>query len=134
MTKKMLSLAALALVACMGLAGCDDPISGNQDTFSEYPQVRMNSYWLQQHTDVQRPIITRVGAGQINVQIPIRNKDDAELIIDYQYRFLTKAGAEVESRSGWHNLRIPRKGVATIQFTSMTAMADDFDVQIRYRK
>lgn len=131
---KKLSLLAVALVACFGLAGCDDPISGNQDTFSQYPQVRMNSYWLQQHTDVQKPIVMRTGAGQIDVQIPIRNKDDAELIIDYQYRFLTTQGAEVEGRSGWHNLRIPRKGVSTIHFTSMTAAAEDFDVQIRYRK
>lgn len=131
---KKLSLAALALVACAGLAGCNDPISGNQDTFSQYPQVRMNSYWLQQNTDVQKPIVMRTGSGQIDVQVPIRNKDDAELIVDYQYRFLSAQGAEVEARSGWHNLRIPRKGIATIRFTSMTAMAEDFDVQIRYRK
>ncbi|MEI8194673.1 MAG: DUF1425 domain-containing protein [Phycisphaerae bacterium] len=127
-----LTLAA-ATLALAGLTSCTEPISAQQDPIVAYPQVHMASHWLETWTRVQPPIVNAVGSGQLQVAIPIRNLTNDPLSIDYQYRFLNK-GAEVEGRSGWHNYVIPPRGMGQITFTSMTHTANDFDVEIRYRK
>jgi hypothetical protein len=130
---KALALVLLAATLATGMAGCTDPIPGQQDAIVTYPQVHLASHWLETWTRVQPPVVHRVGSGQLEVAVPIRNLTDEPLSVDYQYRFL-RGGAEVEGRSGWQNYVIPPRGMGQITFTSMTQAIDDFDVEIRYRQ
>lgn len=124
----------LALAAVLMVAGCTDPIPAHRDYVARQGQIELNSYWLQTWTKVGDPVVNRVGSGQVEVTVPIRNLTDEELLLDYQYTFKNAAGAPVENTSGWHNIRIPRKGHAAITFTSMTPLPEDFHVQIRHLK
>jgi len=126
----MLMLAA----ATLSLAACTDPIEVRSDKFSQYPQVHTESYYLKEWTRVQEPQAVRVGAGQLKVMIPIRNLTDNELQLDYIYTFTDPRGITVEGPSSRQFVRLPRKGIGQIEFTSMTATAADFRVQIFYAK
>lgn len=127
--KKMLALLPLLLLA----AGCEGPIAAHQTDIQTYPQVHLNDHWLQTWTRVQPPQIQYTGAQQMQVSVPIENRTDDTLSLDYQYRFL-RNGVEVEQRSGWHAYVLPPHGVGQITFTSMVPTANDFDVQIRRTK
>lgn len=128
--------ALLGLVAVVGavMAGCTDPIVPGQDAFVQYPQVQVDSYWLQTWTRVQPPVATRMGAGQLQVDIPIRNLTDSDLNLDFKYYFTDKNGVPVENPDSWVHTRVPRKGIGTIEFQSLSAMAQDFHVEIRVAK
>lgn len=131
MLKKMLGLCVLASLT---LAGCTGPISAEQDgiPLQLYPQVTTTGYWLQQEIRVQPPVASRVGNGQLKVQMPIRTHTDFDLSIDYQFTFLDQNGLQVE-QPGWQYIRVPRKGMAQIECTSLTPAAD-FRVLLRWRK
>lgn len=126
----ILLLAAWGLVA---LAGCTTPISAAQNSLPDYPQIHVQGYWTQAWTrfDVPKPV--RVGSGQLMVAVNVRNLTDDDLLLDYQYSF-TRGGIQVEEPSGYMNIRIPRKGRSQIQFTSLTANVDDFELNCRFRK
>jgi len=123
------------LAGALGLAlcGCTAPPAAQQDPMVEMPQVHYSNYYLQTWTRIQPPSAPRVGSGQLDVSIPIRNLTNDWLIIQYQYTFLNHK-MPVEGPSGWTDLRVPKKGIAYIRFTSMSAAVDDFDVEIRQPK
>ena len=132
---KSVMKAGWILAGALGLAlcGCTAPPAAQVDPMVEMPQVHYSNYYLQTWTRIQKPIVTPVPGAGIEVAIPIRNLTNDWLIVQYQYRFL-RGGVEVEGTSGWHDLRIPKKGLAQISFSSMTAKPDDFDVEIRQPK
>ena len=130
---KWLGLAGVILVAA-GVGGCTDPITANQDPIMQYPQVHMESYYLQQWTRVQPPITSRVGAGQLHVTVAIRNLTDSDMGLDYKYYFTGPSGSMVENETGWKLVTIPRKGISQIEFTSLSADARDFRVELRQRQ
>ncbi len=129
MRKLLLCTMLLPLV----LMGCTDPIAAKQDPIQEYPQVHLTSYWLQTHLRVQQPIVSRVGAGQLAVQVSIRNLTDDDLSLDYKYYFMDEKGKQIQE-SGWTFVKVPRKGINAIDFTSLNFQAADFRVEIRYRE
>ncbi len=128
-------LAAAAMLAVVGLTGCTDPIVANRDNIDVYPQVHVESYFLRNVAlVVQPPRTSRVpGSGQLRVSIPIRNKTDDDLNVDYIYYFLAANGKQVEKTSGRMFLNVPRKGMAEIEFVSLTP-AEDFRVELFHAK
>jgi len=124
-------LAALAMGALLSLSACTEPIALKPDPIATPPQVHLTEYGLQ--NDIYGTVLPphRVGSGQLDVTVRLYNKTGHELQVDYQYSFLDQGGATVETPSGWHALRIAPKGWAEAKFTSMTAQAADFTVQIR---
>lgn len=133
MFKKSLAFFSLA-VAALSMSACTDPIEVRSDKFSQYPQVHTESYYLKEWTRVQQPQAVRVGNGMLKVMIPIRNLTDSELEIDYIYSFTDARGITVEGPSSRQFVRLPRKGMGQIEFTSLTAIPADFRVQIFYAK
>jgi Protein of unknown function (DUF1425) len=119
-------LAAFVLI----LFGCQGPVVPNQDTLNPYPQVHLTSYSLQGDIAVKEPIVSRVGAGQLDVVVPVRNLTSDQLYMQFQYRFLNQQGAQVEQTSGWMDLRIPAYSMSQAHFTSLTPLAQNFDVTI----
>lgn len=134
MKRALLPVLALSVLA---LTACTDPIRVREDKFEAYPQVQVDSYYLQTWTRLQKPKLELTGNGQLNVDVPIRNLTDSDLAIDYQYKFL-RNGALHEGPSSWHELRLPRKGVGHITFSSIRPMPQagegDFYLIIRERK
>jgi uncharacterized protein YcfL len=133
--KRMLRrLMGMCVLASLAVAGCTGPISAEQDgiQLQEFPQVTVTGYWLQQNIRVQQPVASHVGNGQLKIVMPVRRHTDFDLSLDYQFTFLDKNGIQVE-QPGWQYIRIPRKGIAQIECTSMLP-ADDFRVLLRYRK
>ncbi len=126
------ALAALVAGAsiCLLLAGCQGPVVPYVDSLSPYPQIHLTSYSLQGKIVVKEPIVSRVGGGQLDVVVPIRNLTDDELYLQYQYAFLDARGVMMEGKSGWMDLRIAPYGMAQAHFTSMTPEAANFDVDI----
>jgi uncharacterized protein YcfL len=133
MLRRILPVLAGASLA-MFLAACTGPIAAQQDTLTEYPQVHVDSYSLRNDVVIQPPVASRVGAGQLRVDIPIRNKTDGDLNLDYKYYFTDKNGVQVEHDTSWQAVRIPRKGIETIEFTSLTPAPADFRVELKRRK
>ena len=99
---------------------------------SQFSQV-INAGTLSTDIRVQEPKYERIANGQLRVKMLVRNLRDWDLNVDYQYRFVDKAGLEVDSPTGWHHQRIPRKGVAQVEFTSITP-AEDFRVEFRHAR
>ena len=125
-------IAVIGLVGAMGLAftSCTDPINAWQDPIVEYPQVHVDAYSMQQRIRVQKPIATRFGAGQLQVDVPIRNLTDDDLTIDYVYYFMDSKGIEIgDPQTAF--LRVQRKGIGQIEIKSMSAQAADFRVEIK---
>ncbi len=131
MLKKLLPLLLVTPLA-LAITGCTDPINAWQDPIVEYPQVHVDAYSMQQRIRVQKPIATRFGAGQLQVDVPIRNLTDDDLTIDYVYYFMDAKGIEIgEPQVAF--LRVQRKGIGQIEIKSMSAVAD-FRVEIKDAK
>ena len=119
-----------AVLLAVGLAGCG-PIVPFQDNMNPYPQVELTNWNLLGKIVVREPIASRVGDGQLHIVVPLRNLTGHELYLEYQYRFLNAKGVQVEQTSGWNTVRVQAHGMAQIHFTSLTALANDFNVDIR---
>lgn len=131
MLKKFFPLLAVAPMM-LAVSGCTDPINAWQDPIVEYPQVHVDAYSMQQRIRVQKPIATRFGAGQLQVDVPIRNLTDDDLTVDYVYYFTDARGIEIgEPQTAF--LRVQRKGIGQIEIKSMSAVAD-FRVEIKDAK
>jgi uncharacterized protein YcfL len=128
---KSFSAGWLALVLVGGLTACTDPIPAQQDALKTYPQVHLTNHYLQAWTRVQQVDLKYLGAQQLRVAVVIRNLTNDDLPIDYRYRFLNESGMEVEQVSSWQAMVLPKRGYREITITSMTALAKDFDLQIR---
>ena len=122
--------AAVTSLVCLLLAGCQGPVVPYADSLSPYPQIHLTSYSLQGKIVVKEPIVSRVGGGQLDVVVPVRNLTDQTLYLQYQYAFLDSRGVMIEGRSGWMDLRIPPYAMAQAHFTSMTPEAANFDLDI----
>ncbi len=120
----------LAAVLMIGLAGCG-PIVPFADNMNPYPQVHLTNWHYLGKVVVKEPVPSRVGDGQLDIVVPIRNLTSHELYLEYQYRFLNSQGVQVEQTSGWNTIRVQAYGMAQIHFTSLTALANDFDLDIR---
>ncbi len=126
-TMSWLVVPALLLV----LTGCQGPVTPNRDVLSAYPQIHLASYSLQRKIVLQEPVVSRVGDGQLDIVVPVRNLLNHSLYLEYQYRFLNQQGVQVEENSGWNTLRMPAYSMQQIHFTSFTSQADNFDLDIR---
>ena len=122
-------LARIAILLC--LTGCQGPVVPGQDTLTVFPQVHLTSYSLRGKITIQGPIVNRVADGQLQVTVPVRNMTGGRLYLEYQYYFLNQEGVQVEEDSGWNTLRLPPYSLQQIQFTSLTAEADNFDLDMR---
>ena len=131
MLKRIFPLLVLAPMALV-LSGCTDPIPAYDDPIVEYPQVHVDSYSLQNSIRVHKPIVTRFGAGQLQVDVPIRNLTDSDLSVDYIYYFMNNRGIQIGDPVVAYQ-RIPRKGIGQLEFKSLSAV-DDFRVEIRDAK
>ncbi|MGN6368807.1 MAG: DUF1425 domain-containing protein [Phycisphaerae bacterium] len=131
MLKKVLPL-LMGAPLVIALSGCTDPIAAWQDPIVEYPQVHVDAYSLQQRIRVQKPIASRFGAGQLQVDVPIRNLTDHDLNVDYIYYFTDRRGVQVGEPVTAFQM-IPRKGIGQLEFKSLSAV-DDFRVEIRDAK
>ncbi len=120
----------LAAVLMLGLAGCG-PMVPFADNMNPYPQVHLTNWHYLGKVVVKEPVPSRVGDGQLDIVVPIRNLTSHELYLEYQYRFLNSQGVQVEQTSGWNTIRVQAYGMAQIHFTSLTALANDFDLDIR---
>ncbi len=129
--KSIIAIAALTICSALSLAACTRPVPMRQDPNGAPPQIHLTGYWIQNDVYGEVLPVHRVGAGQLDVSVRLYNKRGHELQVDYMYRFLDQAGAQIEDPSGWHALRIPQKGFAEVKFTSMTAQAADFDLEVR---
>ena len=128
----MIRNALFGLTACvaLALAGCTDPLAARQDEVAVPPQVFFTDRGLERDVVITIPQAARVGAGQLLVNVTIRNKTGSDIPLDYSYRFMSN-GIEVEAPSGYHHLMLPAHGYQAIQFTSMTAQGNDFGLTIR---
>ena len=115
------SLAASAVLGVLLLAGCQGPVVPYRDSLSTYPQIHLASYRLQNKIALQEPITSRVGDGQLNVVVPIRNLTGGNLYLEYQYYFTNQQGVQAQENSGWNTLRLPAYSMQQINITSMTA-------------
>jgi len=129
---KSLLLASLLLPLAF-LAACTGPIAAQQqvDIRSTRGQVEVHSYWLATYLKAESPIVTRVGSGQLQVNVQVQNIGEQECNIDFQTTFYDKAGIQIE-QTGWHNKVVDRKGTQQLEATSMSPLADDFHIEIRY--
>lgn len=123
-------LAAGAIFTSL-LAGCQGPVVPYKDSIARYPQIHLASYHLQNKIALQEPLVSRVGDGQLDVVVPVRNLTGGNLYLEYQYYFTNQQGGQAEEPSGWNTLRLPAYGIEQIHFTSLTAGAADFDLNIR---
>jgi uncharacterized protein YcfL len=129
MLKKILPA---GLLAAMMLAGCTGPISPDREGIAptDYPQVTLESYWLQARLVVSKPDVHQLPNGQLSIKIPIRTRTDYDLKLDYQIQYM-KNGVQAEPPTSWIFVQVPRKGTAEIDPPSNMSPADDFRVLIR---
>ena len=92
-------LAAFCLTCLLGITGCQGPVIPGRNTLNPFPQVHLTSYNLQSKILVNEPIVSRVGDGQLDVVIPVRNVTADELYLEFQYTFLNAQGAQAQETS-----------------------------------
>ena len=119
--KKVLTGCAGVVVMVMA-AGCASPT---------WPGVSVDTYSLRNDIAVQSPTVSRVGEGQLQVEIPVRNRTNKEIDLEYKYHFVDANGVQVEGDKAWLSKRVPPRGMEDIAFTSLTSSANDFRVQMR---
>ncbi len=124
-------LVAIGAILTVLLAGCQGPVVPYKDSMARYPQIHLASYHLQNKIALQEPLVSRVGDGQLDVVVPVRNLTGGNLYLEYQYYFINQQGGQAQETSGWNTLRLPAYGIEQIHFTSLTAGAADFDLNIR---
>jgi uncharacterized protein YcfL len=122
-----MAMAVMALLA----AGCENTPYGGHQAYSQPMQVTMTDALLQHDLKVSKAQAHRVGAGQLEVTVELYNQSDHNLPVDYQYWWVDKAGMAVDNRSGWQAIKLAPRSFQQITFTSMSALADDFRVQVR---
>src|SRR4051794_2640809 len=128
--KKTLALALLGALLTTGLSGCNDPIPALKDPYSPI-QISLEGYVLQNDVRVTVLPVQRTGQGQMRVVIQLYNRTPFDLSVDYKYYFVDGRGAQVDVPSGWQFIKVPPKGTNQFEFVSLSAMADDFRVQLR---
>ena len=123
----------LMLVAVLGLAvaACNDPPRPAFQAPAQPTQITMTNWVLQQNITVSKAGASRIGAGQLQVNVELYNSSDHTIRADYKYWFTDKNGIGVDNQSGWQLVTVPPKGFQQFTITSMSAMADDFRVQLR---
>jgi predicted small secreted protein len=127
---KVLVLAAVVTVTAASLTACNEPIPAYQDIHHPL-QVSMTDYYTQDSLRVNKITPERTGAGQLKVTVELFNRRDWEMTVDYKPRFMDKNGMQVDNDIGWQLVRIPQRGYQSFSFTSMSAAAEDFQVQLR---
>jgi len=131
----MKKLLAITLLATGLMAGCMDPIPAMQNTYSP-SQVNMSDTWLQQRVLLTIPKPERVGAGQLKVTVELYNRTGDDISVDYKYFFTDKSGTQIDQgvQTGWEFVRVPAHGRQSFSYTSMSAAAEDFHVDLRGAK
>jgi uncharacterized protein YcfL len=126
--------ASLSVMALMIAAGCEPaaPINGRNDPYSAR-QIQFTSTDLQNETAVSAPILARDPSGYLKVQVPIRDTINQDLIVDYQTRYFDASGAVIETKE-WHTVTLPANTPYSVQDTSTSPAAANFEMVFRYAK
>ena len=73
---------------------------------------------------------------QLKVTLQLYNRTGDDMQIDYQYYFTDRNGVKVEDpiSTGWERQIVSAHATQAVSFTSMSAAAEDFRVQVRKSK
>lgn len=132
----MKKLLAMGLISCgtmaLAMAGCNEPAPLTAYQAHSMPsQISMTNWVLQNDVKVSKSQANRIGSGQLQVTVELYNTTDHNESVDYKYWFTDANGVGVDNPSGWQYVKIPPRGFQQFSFTSMSALANDFRVQLR---
>ncbi|MCL2639498.1 MAG: YcfL family protein, partial [Phycisphaerales bacterium] len=124
MVKNVLTGCASVVVMVVAMGGCASP---------SWPGVDVDTSLLP-NIELQPSVTSRVDAERLHVEIPVRNRTNKSIALEYKFFFIDTNNIQVEIDQSWRSKQIPPRGMETITFTSMTASAADFRVLMRQRK
>ncbi len=117
----------------MGLAlgACDNPPIHPYQAQDLPSQVLLTDWTLQQDIRVSPPVVSYIGAQQMQVSVQLYNNTDHTIPVDYKYTFVDKNGAAIDPASGWQLVTVPPRSFQPFKFTSIAEAPKDFQVQLR---
>ncbi len=133
-------IALTTLVAAALVAGCKNevkPPSRGRGDITDHRRIFFSQTYDQQLNDSTAILdekISRSSTGQLTVVIPIRSAINRTQYLEYQYEFYDGMGKKVEGPMGWTAITLEAGSPGTIQFTSVSQVAEDYRVTIRYAR
>jgi hypothetical protein len=134
--KKTLSLLSVLAIA----AGCADKqvqtARGRADTGDHYGVIlsQQQKDQLRHDTAFEPERVTRDQYGLLNVTVPLRSAIQHTLYLEYQYTFFDGSGRKIEGPLGWNLVTLEAGSPGTIQFTSTSPQAANYQLNIRYQR
>ena len=117
------SFVLAAAAAAVLLAGCATPPPALPRGVSLIDAERLGPM-----LHVQEPAVARTRTGTLQVSVPVRNVSASRLVLEGRATF---RGAAAEAPSGWRRVFINKDSAETLEFSSLSAQASDFQVELR---
>lgn len=77
---------------------------------------------------VQEPAVSRTPTGTLRVSVPVHNISPGRLVVEGRATF---RGAGTEAPTGWRRVFINKESQETLEFSSLSRQATDFQVELR---
>lgn len=123
------------LVATLLAAGCavEPPKQPRADPY-QASQVHVDSDELRYDTAVGTPIVARDPAGLLVVTVPVRSAIDKTLYVDAHVTYFDSNHQPIGERLSLGTVVLDPYTPSRITFTSPTARAADFQLDLRYAR
>ena len=131
-TVRRLILTGLALLALAGCTRVQAPIEPREDP-PPWPQIMLADRDLARRVVVRQPVVERDRAGLLFITVPVRSNTERQMTLEYRSTFYDHNHTPI-FQSTWFPKTMTPFTQDTIQVSSTTNRAEDFQIDIREAK
>ena len=131
-TVRRLILTGLALFPLAGCTPVRPPIEPREDPHP-WPQIMLADRDLARRVVVRQPVVERDRAGLLFITVPVRSNTERQMTIEYRSTFYDHNHTPI-FQSTWFPKTMTPFTQDTIQVSSTTNRAEDFQIDIREAK
>jgi len=131
-TVRRLFVTGLALLALAGCTRVQAPIEPREDP-PPWPQIMLADRDLARRVVVRQPVVERDRAGLLFITVPVRSNTERQMTLEYRSTFYDHNHTPI-FQSTWFPKTMTPFTQDTIQVSSTTNRAEDFQIDIREAK
>jgi uncharacterized protein YcfL len=133
------ALVAAVLTAAL-VAGCQSDLSPSPGLGDPYPaplndpQIAVLAPDLRPWLGFHPAIVTDDGRRPLQVEVPLRNLSDRQLLTEYRILFFDERGATVAPVMGWEMLPLDPKQTARMRGGALSTEASHWKLEVRWSR
>jgi hypothetical protein len=131
-TVRRLTFIGLTLLALAGCTRVQAPIEPREDPHP-WPQIMLADRDLARRVVVRQPVVERDRAGLLFITVPVRSNTERQMTLEYRSTFYDHNHTPI-FQSTWFPKTMTPFTQDTIQVSSTTNRAEDFQIDIREAK